>query len=727
MAGDCERTPSLDDLFDILSEVPEERLFSLWYKFNPDNLRASKARQLLYSIISFFLKKKDEAERAACLVSNEMPANRCALYILNKIQGSEGGAGGELEACKTSNEEFAAEDSSVLADLARMLAVLVEENLCNPSRRNRACRAAIQALKSNSQEHSMELRELIEEFRLQFGSQDFEDEGENAEVSALKSIEDSSPSMRSTVACRTNPMTIPGQIPTDSLNTSEITIPSHFEISASPTASFTSNSCRHNLNSVANFEENAVNPTNSTSVPLNNYNAVLNLPSDNYLGGGKVTPGTGAQYTKQKDVSSVHPTKGSSGTKVKEVRPIECTGKTSGVLVINSTSKMSEDQGTGNEGQANSISHNPSLGVTKLLTGDQSNSSESTSGKFSPSGGLPEAEEESFENKFYPFVILHASEDVEIAESMRVKLESLVNMEGATFFEEFSLPGLSPIKCIEDAINNSAFTILLLTNNFNSCWEEYKTNIVLMHSINNQHKYNTVIPLLAKKNRLRKDEIPFALSGINSLDENSKHFERHVEKMFTKGVLEKHKKKWLQEQRQNQIQEKTNRAKEDLQNVWKNLSDQSKCMQVCNQLAQMQHIYQFFQLTHPPHQGPIAVNEHTQPVLNPPLYPDFSAFPPGFNPSSLPISPNQPNCNLQPAFHPFMQPPSQVIHPSNSQRGQNVTVSSSTQQQGQGTNIIQIQHAKNVQIGDANQMTITDSIESSESTDDSEDEYTEHN
>ncbi|XP_078054287.1 TIR domain-containing adapter molecule 1 [Mustelus asterias] len=710
MAEDCDHIPSLDDLFDILSGVTEQRLFSLWYKFNPDSPRASKVHRLLYSIISFFLKKKDEAERAARSVLNKMPDNRSALYILNKVVGSGGGTEGEGERLETSSEEFAAEDGSVLTDLALMLTVLVEENLCQLSMRNRACKAAIKAFKSNNQKRSLDLQECIEEFRVLCGPLDFEDEEVNVEVSPLKSIEKASLSMRSTAAYRTNP----NQIPTDSHNTSEITVPSHFEISASPTASFVSNSCRDNLNSsTANTEENTVNPVSSANVALNDSNNVLNLPSDENLGAERVTHSIGARGGKQDNVLSACSTRGPSGT-IDDVRPTECTGETSSSQVVTSKSKMSGAQGTGNVEHTNSISPDPSGGVKKLSTGDQSPSSETMSAR---------AVDESFENKFFSFVILHAPEDVEIAESLQVRLESLVNMEGATYFEEFSLPGRSPIKCIEDSVSNSAFTILLLTNNFKSRWEEYKTNIVLINSINNVYKYNSVIPLLPQKSRMPKEDIPFALRAINILDENSKHFERHVRKTFTLGVLGKHKKIWLEEQRQKQIQEKESEAQREIQNTLKTVSAQMNYMQLYNRLVQMQQLYP---LPHPPCPGPAAVNGHTQPVLNPLLHPSLPVYPPGFNPLLQSILLNQPNVNPQSALYPFMQP-FQVINPGNSQGGQSVTLSSSTQQQSQGTNIIQIQHARNIQIGDSNQMTITDSTESSESTDDEEEGVGEHN
>ncbi|KAL7855280.1 hypothetical protein SRHO_G00174700, partial [Serrasalmus rhombeus] len=67
------------------------------------------------------------------------------------------------------------------------------------------------------------------------------------------------------------------------------------------------------------------------------------------------------------------------------------------------------------------------------------------------------------EEMFYAFVILHAPEDVEEAARLKARLERTSSTTGATFAEDFAEPGRSPFRCMEDAINNSAYVMLLLT------------------------------------------------------------------------------------------------------------------------------------------------------------------------------------------------------------------------------------------------------------------------
>ncbi|KAM4728311.1 TIR domain-containing adapter molecule 1 isoform 2-T5 [Anableps anableps] len=157
-------------------------------------------------------------------------------------------------------------------------------------------------------------------------------------------------------------------------------------------------------------------------------------------------------------------------------------------------------------------------------------------------------EEEEEEDIFYAFVILHAPEDSDMADSMKEKLEAVIGTTGATFSEDFAIPGKSTLKCVEDAINNSAFTFLLLTRNFNSQMVEMKTNMALINSINNEHKFNTVIPLLPLENCMPKHSIPIALKTLVALDER-KNFERRLQKVFNRAKIEKHRKIWTEEQR----------------------------------------------------------------------------------------------------------------------------------------------------------------------------------
>lgn len=158
-----------------------------------------------------------------------------------------------------------------------------------------------------------------------------------------------------------------------------------------------------------------------------------------------------------------------------------------------------------------------------------------------------EAAEEEEDDVFYAFVILHAPEDVDVAESMKEKVEGVVGQDGATFSGDFAVPGRSTLKCVEDAINNSAFTLLLLTRKFNTRMLDMKTNAALMNAINNDHKYNTVIPLLPRENCMPRPSIPLVLQTIVPLEEN-RSFERKVLKVLSKAKIDRHRRKWSDEQ-----------------------------------------------------------------------------------------------------------------------------------------------------------------------------------
>ncbi|XP_028284193.1 TIR domain-containing adapter molecule 1 [Parambassis ranga] len=154
--------------------------------------------------------------------------------------------------------------------------------------------------------------------------------------------------------------------------------------------------------------------------------------------------------------------------------------------------------------------------------------------------------EEEEEEIFYAFVILHAPEDEEVAEHIKEKLESATSSVGATFSENFAIPGKSTISCVEDAINNSAFTFLLLTRNFNTRMLEMKTNVALINSIHKTHKFNTVIPLLPRENCMPKQSIPIVLQTIVPLHEN-KSFERKIQKSLSPAKIEIQRKIWTEE------------------------------------------------------------------------------------------------------------------------------------------------------------------------------------
>lgn len=204
------------------------------------------------------------------------------------------------------------------------------------------------------------------------------------------------------------------------------------------------------------------------------------------------------------------------------------------------------------------------------------------------------AEEE--EVIFFAFVILHAEEDMDMAESFREKLESVGVGKGATFSEDFAIPGKNALMCVEDAIDNSAFTILLLTQNFNTRLLEVETNSALINSINNKHKYNSVIPLLPEKNSMPRDSMPKVLQTLVPLEEN-KSFDRKAKKTLTPASIERQRKMWVMEQRMKEMQRRQERlqlAKLSLKLIRENKEIDEQNMQAFNRELQP-----FLQNLHP--------------------------------------------------------------------------------------------------------------------------------
>lgn len=156
--------------------------------------------------------------------------------------------------------------------------------------------------------------------------------------------------------------------------------------------------------------------------------------------------------------------------------------------------------------------------------------------------------DEQNEDIFYAFVILHAPEDADVAESMKDNLERIIGSVGATFAEDFAIPGRSTLRCVEDAINNSAFTLLLLTKNFNTRMLEMETDSALINSINKQHKSNSVIPILPLENSLPRHCMPIVLQTLVALEEN-RNFERKIKKALSPASIGHQRRIWTEERR----------------------------------------------------------------------------------------------------------------------------------------------------------------------------------
>ncbi|XP_058918032.1 TIR domain-containing adapter molecule 1 [Kogia breviceps] len=173
--------------------------------------------------------------------------------------------------------------------------------------------------------------------------------------------------------------------------------------------------------------------------------------------------------------------------------------------------------------------------------------------------GPPPPERESQEQKFYNFVVLHAGADEHIALRVRERLEALGVSDGATFCEDFQVPGRGELHCLQDALDHSAFTILLLTSNFDCRLSQHQANQSLMSSLTRHGWQDCVIPFLPLESSLTQlsPSTSSLLTALVWLDEHSPIFARKVANTFKSQKLQARKAKWRKEQDVRALQEQS--------------------------------------------------------------------------------------------------------------------------------------------------------------------------
>ncbi|XP_008585959.1 PREDICTED: TIR domain-containing adapter molecule 1 [Galeopterus variegatus] len=167
----------------------------------------------------------------------------------------------------------------------------------------------------------------------------------------------------------------------------------------------------------------------------------------------------------------------------------------------------------------------------------------------------------SSEQKFYNFVVLHARADEHIALRVRERLEELGVPDGATFCEDFQVPGRGQLQCLQDAIEHSAFTILLLTCNFDCRLSRHQTSHTLMSSLTRHGWHDCVIPFLPLESSLAQlgSDVASLLGGLVWLDERSPIFARKVANTFKPQKLRARKATWRKEQDARTLREQSER------------------------------------------------------------------------------------------------------------------------------------------------------------------------
>lgn len=487
--GQENQGTGLREVFDILVKAPSERLLSLTIQ-----LGESPEDNIIHALCLIVLHREAQAlDRLQMLKDNSL-----ANHLAEKWQMS----GGSLEDFGVHCSSFQAITRESLAALARLFKVLCEQRLCHPPLRDLAYK---RALSRDLPCVDLEYDHFREEAKVVCGPQFVEwmcspnDLKSASYPDPQRSLDGGNTTLKVTPSrdesastnCLPSPLQASPSMPS---------YPTHLEISIPPTASFQ---------------------------------------------GDKIAPAISGNLILSESPANNAP---------EQFQPYESNFTGSLVFGAKKDSKMDETSAAMSRELDSHISQHetPSHTTQKPVTAPKS-ALPSATNIFLPKKHVPkemheskdaEVEEEAI---FYAFVILHAPEDVEIAERIKERVETVIGKEGAIFSEDFAIPGKSTLSCVEDAINNSGFTFLLLTQNFSTRMLEIKTNSALINSINNQHKYNTVIPLLPQENRMPRKSLPMVLQTLVPLEEN-KSFERKLQKSLSPAKIEKQRKAWTEEQ-----------------------------------------------------------------------------------------------------------------------------------------------------------------------------------
>ncbi|XP_043909718.1 TIR domain-containing adapter molecule 1 [Protopterus annectens] len=734
--------PRFENIFTILSSLTQERLQSLQHKLENS---CTPSSQQLHAIILLILREPGYSHKITKCQNND----HTDLY--NPEQTSQ------VAFLEDVLPQLSTLDDFVV--LAQMYALLVDERLCETELRDRAYMAALQACRASGEEGVAKLQDLKSECMEKCGQHLFIDELCD-EIGTLQSSDCLPPSGSS--HSRSEPIPIrgcaknslsaaPGSLHSFSLSGTEMLSSSNLQISQSPTVQFLSSrgksdssvSCERTasrqcvpkpLEQQQSVVQQNVNTEYSLCLPPEIQQSHNGMQKDNNVCSifqpGETAPSneTGSSQDdilKDSKCSISEQMRNAPG--LFPANPVKC-------------SEQAEDNKTVTSamiGQAEGISKDNSSSVRappSSLFAQPVNSCFPTvpiQDTCPPSLISHSASSVNCINTFFSFVILHHPEDEETAVRVCRTLEELGIKGGTTFCEEFSVPGHSPLTCIQDAVDNSAFTVLLLTRLFASRWEEYQTNIVLLNSIEKQHRYNTVIPFLPKDNPLPRREMPLHLKSLVPLDESSTLFSKKACNTFSHQKIAINREVWIKEQHSKSLNNEYLQSEQNKDFV-KQLYDQSQQIvenykQLCHMQNQMRFgLHSGYALSNPPNTVPSqvprqTVNQPCPPMTLPAQQQFLTPFPPYFGfPQSYPCVPlNFPWLN--PALgtattNPSAQHLLNHVYPQNflQLQGNPSLTSANPNLQSSSTPVIQIQNATNVQIGDGNQMRIAENSEEEE-------------
>ncbi|XP_054037831.1 TIR domain-containing adapter molecule 1 [Rissa tridactyla] len=598
MAQSADLQPSFEDVFNILSQIPQDKLLSLKYKLK--HLIFGPSSKLLQAMILLTLGREGDAR--ICL--DALGDNRAAQYV---HQTKLGAAGVQEDGEDLQPPQL---DVGAMALLAQIYSLLAEEKLCSHEAMDKACQAATKASNASKETQGDTLNSIPPEEQEKHGSA--VNVGPGGKFQTLRSdvgvgfLQMPSPNY----VVRSSPMQTGGN--SDLLGPQTLhslgspSLPSRFEISASPTVVFhTQPSSPECLLQPSQLCEGSTSGVGHPDGDREHHG----LEETSWASRTNSPPGQDAgaqapQPEKVLQVSSSHPTLPIPETQLPTLgaanQPVESSDVSSTVAAEPHAPKESTDKKQDEKQLSTGLpdlratvdtepactarkdsdvpagisfnSASPSTSACSLpptysfsstlpppLPGPASSLSYPTPLRSSPSPAWPPplqtveagliSEPDGGERKFFTFVVLHASEDEIVAHRVKNLLENMGVPNGATLSEDFFIAGRSHLTCFQDAMENSAFIILLLTKNFPCDLCMFQTNTALMESILKPSKRDSVIPFVPKENPLERSQLPSTLGGLMPLDENSPGFSKTVQNTFTTIRISKRKATWDQMQR----------------------------------------------------------------------------------------------------------------------------------------------------------------------------------
>ncbi|XP_030608078.1 LOW QUALITY PROTEIN: TIR domain-containing adapter molecule 1 [Archocentrus centrarchus] len=452
-------------------------------------LGESPEDKLIHALCLVILQREAEAlDKLQMLTDSSL-----AKHVAEKCQRS----GGKLEDFGVHCGLFEDLKGESLAELARVFKILTEKRLCDPLLRNLAYKRALSSdCVKISNGNDVEYNKFTEEAKNVCGPDFAKWMCSPTDLKPYpylhKSVDEAVVSQDSSEGCHCLPSPLYA-------NPSMSSYPTHLEISMPSTALFQGDK-------ISTVMPGQPKPSPPTLLVQENKAQNVTVPSQS---SEPNTPGS-------------PPLEGKQDSKIDET-----------------SAAMSNKSDTPNQTETPS----PELSTTNISLPTMS-----VPKKMHESNGAEEEEEETF----YALVILHAMEDADMADSMKEKLEAVIGGEVEVRLSlTLAGPRKEHYKVRGGMPSTTRLTLLLLTRNFNTRMLDLKTNTALINSINKEHKYNTVIPLLPLENCMPKQDIPIVLQTVVALEER-KNFEKKIQKSLSPAKIEKQRRIWTKEKAQKQ-------------------------------------------------------------------------------------------------------------------------------------------------------------------------------